>query len=67
VLSIALFKGWLVGLIITALLPFIAIFNLKYWILFVKTKGTWKYTLDSKSEDIISMKNEFKKICSLMD
>ncbi len=60
ILIISIFKGWIFGLMAIIVLPFIAIFNFKYWINIIKVLGAWKYLIGKN-------KTEFRKVKAIFD
>ena len=66
-ITVAALKGWMIGLITAVLLPFIAVFNLEFWITIVKLKGRWKFYFISKTKELNEVKKEYEEIKQLIN
>ena len=64
ILFLTIYKGWFIGLIGAVLLPFIAIFNFKYWIYLIKTAGAWRYQIGKNKAEFKKIKNTFDEVSS---
>ena len=65
--TVAALKGWMIGLITAVLLPFIAVFNLEFWITIIKLNGRWKFYFIKKTKKLNEIKKEYKDIKQLLN
>jgi 1-acyl-sn-glycerol-3-phosphate acyltransferase len=66
-ISLIVWKGWVFASLAAISFPIVAFLNLKYWISFVKLRGSWRYIFVKKSNSFSTTEKDLKEILSLIN